>query len=184
MTGELDLQAIRRQIGEVEVLTTQDLAPSPGEKHAQLNVRVSPSGLDAIRRAAEKMGLEQSDLVRRAIAEFIRRFHADRRRELERLRGLSEGLASEARQIFAQLPENELGPDEPMHFSADQEGHLLLSADRTGDVFLLHDGCAVKFSQTSATMGLMVIYRAGEVIESRDFSLVEFAAFQLGGSRK
>ena len=163
MSAKLDLTKLREAIPAIAPVTEKTLGAGRG----QLNVRMSEKGLAAVKRAAKRMGIEQGDLVRIALAHYIGEWEQRHREELERMKGLADQIAEEWRVVVAQLPEGELAEDEPLNFTADNHGHVWARLDRDPNIFYTIYESYFAWKVDTARKKV-TIYRKGQVVAEQD----------------
>ena len=163
MSAKLDLTKLREAIPAIAPVTEKTLCAGRG----QLNVRMSEKGLAAVKRAAKRMGVENGDLVRIALAHYIGEWEQKHREELERMKGLADQIAEEWRVIVAQLPQGELAEDEPLHFTADEHGHVWARLDRDPNTFytIFENYYAWKINAATRKIG---IFRKRQLVAEQD----------------
>ena len=157
--------------------TGSDLAELLGLKDkggVVTGVRVPPSIVKQIDKAAAQHGLSRSQTIRVALQRFLVAEATARRETLERYEdeGLSESMADQAIRIFKELPDGEIKDDERLAFKLDESSEVLtIRRERDGVQYQLYEydstDYAVRLEMIGGGKGKLSFYRGGEVIETR-----------------
>lgn len=135
-------------------------------------VRVPPSIVNQIDKAAARHRLSRSQTIRVALQRFLVAEATARRETLERYEGLSESMADQAMRIFKELPDGEIKDDERLAFKLDESSEVLtIRRERDGVQYQLYEydstDYAVRLEMIGGGKGKLSFYRGGEVIETR-----------------
>lgn len=142
-----------------------------------LSLRVLTGTGKYLQKLAQENGWTVTELIRRALRDWLRRYDRMRKAALRRMAGLAEDLSEQARRVFLELPADEITDDEPLHFTVDVGGGVVIRADRTGAEYRLFQGHAVRLRTIENGCGEMVVFRSGEAIEIAQFELADMAAW-------
>jgi len=78
---------------------------------------------------------------------------------------VAERIAGQARELFSHLPESEIGEDDPLYFSQDAQGGLIVHVDATGSDYVLFQGHSVRCRRLTANEADVTIWRGGQLVE-------------------
>lgn len=122
-------------------------------------VRLTAGAETALQKVAMLEDRSVSDIVRRAVRDYIQEYARSKVGEQ-----VSEEIAKQARQIYADLPDSELGADDAVQFRM-IEGDLTIKAVDTGALYRRweHGDATAKIEIGDPTY--VTMYRSGREIE-------------------
>lgn len=177
MTDLADV-ALRDQVQEaLEEMIAEQMSQAPGGRNIHISVRLPLAALEFLQTAAKANDWSVSQILRQAVGQWIRQYRRTRRAALRRVSGLAEGLAAQAQELFRELPDNEIGDEEPLKFAADPAGSIIIHVDRTDMQYRLFEGHAVRLRPVDEGRAEMVLFRAGKAVETAEFELAALGAW-------